>query len=170
MTHSRGGQNLGRLLAAALLVLMSFSYDFTNNPRVAYVRLLIPDTQQATAIFSDEEIAAFYTIQGAQFQSSMLYSPPAGRTQLPDPPTAYLRVAALAIDSLANNAARLGQAIKVLDVSISAAASELRKSAAALREIDDDAGAFAIIEQTPTTWAFTDRWWKQVQRQSGGFV
>src|SRR5690348_8237587 len=113
---------------------MSFTYDFDNNPRVAYVRLLIPDTQQATAIFSDEEINAFYVIQGAQFQSSMLYTPPAGQQNLPDQPVSYVRVAALALDSLANNAGRLGDAIKVLDVDIRAAAKQLREAATALRD------------------------------------
>ena len=137
---------------------------------MAYVRLLIPDTQQATAIFSDEEITAFYNIQGTQFQSSMLYSPPQGRQTLPDPPVSYLRVAALALDSLANNAARLGDAIRVLDVDIRSAAKQLRESAKELRETDDNAGAFALIEQTPTQWAFQDRWWKQAQRQSGGLI
>jgi hypothetical protein len=149
---------------------MSFTYDFTNNPQVAYVRLLIPDTQATKAIFSDEEITAFYYIQSAQFQSSMKYTPPAGALTLPSQPVSYLRVAALALDSLANNAARLGDAIRVLDVDIRAAAKHLRDAAAALRTIDDESGAFAIIEQTPTQWAFADRWWKQAQRQSGGLI
>ena len=153
---------------------MSFTYDFNNNPNVAYVRLLIPDTTQNAAlylpIFQDEEINAFYTIQASVFMSPQFWSPPSGSFQLPSSPLSYLRVAALAIDSLASNAAQLAVITKLLDVNVSAkdGAAALQARADKYRQIDDESGAFAIIEQVSTTWAFTDRYWKQVQRQSGG--
>lgn len=148
---------------------MSFTYSFTDAPAIAYVRLLISDTT-APGIFSDEEITAFYAIQRSQFQSSMFYSYPAGQN-LPLQPLSYLRVAALALDSLASNQARLASITQLLDVHLapSVAAKSLREQADNYRQVDDDSGAMAIIEQCPTVWAFQDRYWNQIQRQSGGY-
>jgi hypothetical protein len=148
---------------------MSFSYQFGNNPQIDYVRLLISDTQELNHIFEDSEISMAYSIQGAQFQSSMFFSPPAGRN-LPSSPVSYLRVAALLLDSLASNKARLSSITQLLDVHLapSVAAKALRDQAQAYRDTDDNSGAFMVIEQCPTTWAFQDRFWNQWQRQSGG--
>ncbi len=152
--------------------IIDFTYDFNTNPTVAYVRLLIADTVNTDAqpaIFSDTEINAFYVIQMSQFQSSMFFSGPAGRN-LPASPLSYLRVAALALDALASNKARLSSITKLLDVSLSPdkAAVALRDQAAEYRKIDDESGAFVMIEQCNTQWAFIDRYWAQVQRQTGG--
>ncbi len=149
-----------------------FSYSFDSNPLVAYVRLLISDTVNTDAnpaIFSDTEITAFYAIQQSQFQSSMFFSGPAGRN-LPLSPVSYLRVAALALDSLASNKSRLSSITQLLDVHLSPdkAANALRAQAAEYRAVDDDAGAFSIIEQVTTGWAFEQRFWSQIQRQQGG--
>ncbi len=146
----------------------TFTYDFATDPLIANVRLLISDTAEPF-IFSDEEIQAFYNIVASQYQSSMFFSGPAYRT-LPQQPVSYVRVAALALDSLASNAARLASVTKLLDVSLAPdkAAISLRDQAKAYREMDDDAGAFAIVEQVTTGWSFVDRFWSQVQRQSGG--
>lgn len=147
-----------------------FTYDFSSNPMVAYVRLLIPDTTAAlpnTPIFQDEEILAFYTIQASQFQSSMFFSGPAGKN-LPTSPLSYLRVAALAIDTIANNAAQIGIVSKLLDVQLKDAAAILGARADSFRKIDDESGAFAIVEQCQTVWATRQRYWNQVARQTGG--
>lgn len=148
---------------------MSFTYDFLTNANVAYVRLLTADTQQADAIFSDEEINAFYRIQQSQFQTGMFFSGVAG-TILPATPVSYLRVAALALDAIASNKSRLSSITQLLDVKLdpSKAAQALRDQAAAYRETDDNAGAFAIIEQVNDQWSFRDRWWKEFQRQQVG--
>jgi hypothetical protein len=166
-------------LAAAALCLMSFSYGPTNspptsNPPIDYVRLLISDTQQFNAagqpvyIFEDQEIQMFTQLQATVFQSSQFYSGPAGQ-YIPPSPVSYLRVAALALDAIASNKARLASIKKLLDVQLdsSDAAIQLRATAAEYRTVDDDAGAFAIIEQVNNMWSFRDRFWKQVQRQSG---
>lgn len=147
---------------------MSFTYDFNSNPMVAYVRLLIADTNVLNPVFQDEEITAFYSIQANQFQSSMYFSGAAGISNLPSNPVSYLRVAALALDALASNAARLSGVMKLLDVTlgIDKAAGSLRAQAKAYRETDDDAGAFVIVEQCNTSFSFVDRWFKQYQRQS----
>lgn len=147
---------------------LTFTYDFANYPMVAYVRLLIPDNNSENFVFSDTEIGAFYAIQQSTFQSAMYYSPPAGQ-QLPSQPLAYLRVAALALDTLASNKAKLASITRLLDVELKPAdaAKALHAQAEAYRDIDDNAGAFMIIEQVNNDATLLDRYWKQVQRQQG---
>jgi|SRR5580700_676241 hypothetical protein len=153
----------------------TYTYDFDSAPQISYVRLLIPDTSflpnvsPPQMIFSDQEITAFYQIQASTFQSGMFFSGVQGRN-LPSLPLSYVRVAALALDSLANNKGKLGNVIKLLDVSLDwkSAGALLREGAKTYREVDDDAGAFMIIEQTSTDWAFAQRWWNQFQRQTAG--
>lgn len=149
-----------------------FTYDFATNPLIANVRLLISDTintDAQPAIFSDTEIGAFYNIQQSQFQSSMFFSGPAGRI-LPYSPVSYMRVAALALGSLAANSARIAGITKLLDVSCSPkeAAQALRDQADQYRTVDDEAGAMAIFEQCTTVWGFAQRFWNQYQRQTAG--
>ena len=148
---------------------MSWTYSFVDNPNIAYVRLLIPDTDPVKIIFQDEEIQAFFAIQQATFQSGMFFSGVQGRN-LPSLPLSFVRVAALALDTLANTKGKLGNVVKLLDVQLDwkDAASILREGAKTYREVDDNAGAFMIIEQTPTDWAFAQRWWNQFQRQTAG--
>src|SRR5580692_801622 len=78
-----------------------------------YVRLLIPDTGGAASlpnngfVFSDQEIAAFTTINQLQgWQSSMFWSYVGGMF-LPSNPANYYRAAATALNALAGNQARL---------------------------------------------------------------
>ena len=148
---------------------MSFSYQFGDNPTIDYPRLLISDTQEPNHIFEDSEILAAFNINQLQFQSSMFFSPPGGRF-LPGAPLNYLRCAALLLDSLAANKSRLSSITQLLDVKLSpnVAAKSLRDQAQSYRDVDDNSGAFMIIEQCPTVWAFYDRFWNQQQRQSGG--
>lgn len=152
---------------------MAFSYDFDFNPAVAYIRLLLPDTVEDAAknlpVFQDAEIERLYTIQQMQFQSSMFFSPPAGRI-LPFAPVSLLRVAALGLDIIANNAAFTSLVTQLMDVKLSAkdASAMIAARANQYRQTDDEAGAFAIIEQVFTTWGFQDRFWRQTQRQMGG--
>lgn len=144
---------------------MSFTYNLGANPTIDYPRMLIGDTQPTNHIFEDEEITSAYAIQAAQFQSSMLYSFGAGQN-LPSSPVSYLRVAALLLDALASQKARLAVA-NLLDAKtdFQAASKQLHAQAEAWREVEDNAGAFMIIEQCTTTWGFLDRFYKQVQRQ-----
>jgi hypothetical protein len=148
---------------------MAFSYQAGANPTIDYPRLLISDTVELNHIFEDTEILAAYQINASQFQSSMFFSPPAGRN-LPSQPLSYLRCAALLLDALAANKSRLASIIQLLDVKLNPnlAAKSLRDQAQSYRDTDDNSGAFFIIEQCPTVWAFQDRFWNQIQRQSGG--
>ncbi len=147
---------------------MAFTYAYGANPVIDYPRMLIADTECTNHIFEDSEIMAFYVIQSAQFQSSMLYSFGQGQN-LPMPPVSYLRVAALMLMAIAGSQSRL-RITKLLDVSLSPdkAAQSLRDQANQWLEMDDNAGAFVIIEQVKNGWDFQDRFWKQMQRTTGG--
>jgi hypothetical protein len=160
---------LGGLLAALLVFTMSFSYNSCDgtNDTIDLVRLLISDTQSLNHIFEDTEIQGAYRIQAAQFQSAQFYSGPGGKN-LPTSPVSYLRVAALLLDSVAANKSRLASIKQLLDVKLdsSDAAIQMRETAAEYRQVDDDAGAFMIIEQVNDAFSFRDRFWKTVQRSS----
>lgn len=150
---------------------MSFTYTFGANPTIDYPRLLISDTVNnpptQPCVFQDEEITAMYGILSSVWQTGQFYSFPGGRT-LPTSPVSYLRMAGMLLNSIAANKSRLSSITQLLDVKLSPdkAAQALRDQAKAYFELDDDAGAFAIIEQCPNEWTFRDRYWKQVQRQS----
>ncbi len=148
---------------------MSFSYQMGANPGIDYIRLLIADTVETDHIFEDEEIRSAAQIQNSFFQSSMFYSPPAGQT-VPSAPISYLRVAALLLDCIASNKSRLASIMQLLDVKVDAgkASYALRMQADEFRQMDDNSGAFMIIEQVNTAWNFYDRFWSQIQRQQGG--
>lgn len=155
---------------------MSFSYQFGANPTIDYPRMLISDTQQFAAdgttriyIFEDSEISSAQVIVTLPFQSSMFYSGTAG-ANLPASPTNYLRCAALLLNSIAANKSRLASIKQLLDVKLDStdAAEQMRETAQMYLDMDDNSGAFFIAEQVNTVWAFKDRFWSQVQRQSGG--
>ena len=147
---------------------MAFTYIY-GTP-IFYVRLLIPDTNSATPIFQDDEIQGFMDINTFTWQSSMFSAYQSGNQQLPLTPSNFLRAAALALNTIAGNTARLGVISSLLDVKISGpqAAAALKAQADAYLAMDDNSGAFAIAEQVTTVWAFPDRWLAMLQRQTGG--
>lgn len=176
-----GGRAAFLFLIAGFLMGNDFTYGPaqsppTINPQIDYVRGLISDTQEFAAngttpvfIFSDTEITMFTQMQAAfGWQSAQFYSPPAGAF-LPSAPTGYLRIAATMLNSIAANKSRLSSIIQLLDVKLdpSKAAQALRDTADKYLEMDDNSGSFAIIESVNDNFSFTDRFWKQVQRQSG---
>ena len=146
---------------------MSWHYDFALYPTISRIRLMVADTDSSAQIFQDEEITAAIDIEGSTFQSAQFYSGPGGRT-VPNPPVPYRRAAALLLDALAANRARLASIKQLLDVKLdsSDAAIQLRAGAQALRDADDNSGAFFIAEQVNDSFSFRDRWWKQMQRQA----
>ena len=154
-------------LVAALLSVMSFSYGFGSNPAIDYPRLLIYDIVDSGHIFEDSEISAATAIETGAFQSSQFYSGASG-ANLPAAPVPYRRIAATLLDALAANKSRLGSAIQILDVKVDLGkvAISIRDQAKALRQADEDAGSFSIIEQVTDAFSQRDRFWKQVQRQS----
>jgi hypothetical protein len=156
----------------------SFSYGYGTNPIIDPVRLLVSDTVEFDPegnqvwVFADQEIQMAYNIQAQLFQSAQFYSPPSAAFTLPSQPVSQLRVAALLLDALAANTSRLATIKQVLDVRLDSAdaAIQLRATAAEYRQVEDESGAFAIIEQVNDAFSFRDRWWKQVQRTTGGIL
>ena len=149
----------------------------TINPPIDYIRGLVSDTVEFAPdgvtpvyIFSDQEIQMFTAMQSQAlgWQSTQYYSPPAGAF-LPSAPTGYLRIAATMLNALASNKSRLASIKKLLDVQLdsSDAAIQLRDTSQMYLDMDDNSGAVAIIEMVNDYFSFRDRFWKQVQRQSG---
>ena len=147
-----------------------FTYNNCDgtNDRIDFVRLLISDTVDLNHVFEDSEIEGAYRIQQNTWQSAQRCSN-AGGAYLPSTPVSYYRVAALLLDAIASNKSRLSSITQLLDVKLSpeAAAKALRDMAEGYRELDDNSGAFAIIEQVNNAFSFRDRVWKQYQRLQG---
>ena len=78
------------------------------------------------------------------------------------------------LNSLAANTARLSGILQILDVKLSMkdATAALQKQAQAWLDLDDNTGAFCVIEQVQQgdDASFKDRFWREVQRQSYGGV
>jgi hypothetical protein len=155
----------------------TFSYGFGSNSIIDPIRMLISDTQQygpdgstPAWIFADQEIQMAYAVQAGTWQSGQRWSPPTGQQTLPSVPVSPFRVAAILLESLASNKARLASIASMLDVRLGndKAAQELRALAKQYRQNDDESGAFAIIEQVNDVFSFRQRFWKEVQRQQAG--
>ena len=166
-------QSRGRVAAALFFLLMSFSYNNGANPPIDYPRLLISDTQEflpdgitRAYIFEDQEITAMTNIVQNVFQSSMVYDPPMS-AQFVQPPVPYLRIGAYLLNSMAATPAKLAGITALLDVKLSMkdSAAALQAQAKAWLEMDDNTGAFYIIEQVNDPASFRDRFWKEIQRQ-----
>lgn len=128
------------------------------------------DTLATNHIFEDSEIMAATAITANIWQSAQFYTPPSGVSALPTTPVSYYRIAALLLDAIASNKARLASITQILDVKLdpSKAAKALQDQANQYREIDDNSGAFVLIEQVNDQFSFVDRFWKQIQRQTAG--
>lgn len=156
---------------------MSFSYGGGTNPAIDAPRLLVSDTQQFALdgvtrlyVFEDSEILLAGAITAGVWQSSQFFSGVDGVATLPSTPSQYLRTAATLLFSLSANNARLAAIKQILDVRVDAtdAAEQMRKTAQSYLDMDDNSGAFALIEMVNSDFSFRDRFWKQVQRQSAG--
>ena len=145
---------------------MSFSYSFTDNPLVAQVRMLVPDTV-APGIFSDEEVNQAIYIESAQglYTSSQFVS---GAISAVAPQQVYSirRAAALLVDVLANNWGRLSVIEQMLDIKINGAASAkaLGDRAESLRRTEAMSGAYAIAEWVVDNFTAQERVYKQMLR------
>lgn len=164
-------------MRAALLVFMAgtFSYGFGSNMPIDAPRLLCSDTQQfgpdgitPIYVFADQEITAFSQIVSGIWQSSQFYSGAGGVATLPSAPANYYRIAAAMLFSLASNKARLASIKQILDVKLdsSDAAIQLRATAQSYIDLDENSGAFVVIEQVQNPFSFRDRFFSQVQRQA----
>jgi hypothetical protein len=156
----------------------TFTYQGGANPPIDYPRLLVADTVQfgadgTTPVFAfwDEEIQTATLIEMAVWQSGMHWTWQQGVTPLVNSNVVpWRRIAATLIDALASNQARISLISQQLDTKLNpGAVKDMQAQAAALREADDNSGAFVIIEQVNDGFSFIDRYWKTYQRQSGGF-
>lgn len=153
-----------------------FTYQGGLNPPIDYPRLMVSDTQQYLAdgvtpayVFSDQEILAIEQVVASPFQSAQFYSPPLGQ-QLPQGVVMpWFRIAASLLDCMVANKAKLASIKRILDVQLdsSDAAKWLQSQAKSYRDLDDNSGAFFIIEQVNNEWSLYQRYWAQVQRQQG---
>ncbi len=101
---------------------MTFTYEPSAElDATGMVRLLLNDVDEATAVFSDEEIAAFLSLEGDSVK----------------------RAAAQAIDTNATNEALASKVLRTQDVTTDGAklADAMRKHATALRDQADRADA-----------------------------
>lgn len=155
----------------------TFTYQGGDNPPIDYPRLLVADTIQfaedgTTPIFAfwDQEIQAATRIEMAVWQSGQYWSAGQGVTPLQNSSVIpWRRIAATLIDALAANQSRLNAISQMLDVKLNpGAVKDMQAQAQALRDADDNSGAFVIIEQVNDGWSFIDRYWKTIQRQSAG--
>lgn len=138
----------------------TYTYQYGANPTIDYPRLIIADTDVVNnPVFADEEI-----LMAGQIDTIAVFPMvgPAGFSRTFGTPSPR-RVAATLLDSLASNTSRLAAVLKVLDVQMdsSKAADQLRAQAKALRDIELNSGAFAIVEMSYND--FTDR--ERVEKQ-----
>lgn len=146
---------------------MSFTYDLATPSGI--VRLLVGDTDSAAPIWSDAEVAAALQVESSQgLYVSGQAAPTAQPFANPYIPQVYspYRAAALLLDSLAANYSRIQSVIELLDVKLSAArqSQDLRAQAANYREVEANAGHFAIAEMVQDQFSARERIWKVAQR------
>ena len=144
---------------------MSFSYDFTNYPAVAYVRLLVFDTNGVAPypIWEDEEITAALNL----FSSTNIIVGLSGYT--PAVPVqqqfSYRRSAALLLRGLAANQGRLAT-VGILDAKLNgpAAAKALQSIADDYVKSEENDGFFAVAEMVQDSFSMRERLWKMLYR------
>lgn len=151
---------------------MSFTYNPAAGDPISRVRLLIADTDAANPVYNDDEVNLALSQESSQslFISAQAIS--SGISVSPPIPQvfSYFRAAALLLDALAANKARLAAINELLDVKISAekASQELRATAKEYRDRENNAGHFAIAEMVYDIFSARERVWKQLLRLYAG--
>ena len=119
---------------------LTFTFDVSTN--AGKVRLLIADTDSEHAIFQDDEIDAFLSLENGSIRLA----------------------AAQAIDTIATSEALILKVIRALDLQTDGAklAEALFKRGRELRaqeesSLADPAGSWAIAEQVWNPWTFEER-------------
>jgi hypothetical protein len=149
---------------------MAFTYDLVNWPQGSYVRMLVADTDFNNPVFSDDEVNAALFLESSQnLYVSGMATPSGAASQVPVQVYSYYRAAALLLDSLAANKARLAAINELLDVHLTAekASQELRATAKEYRDTEANAGHFAIAEMVGDIFQARERVWKQLLRLYG---
>lgn len=150
---------------------MSFTYDFTTQPLLSTVRLLIFDTNAAQPIFQDDEISQFLYLKSSQAIYQSGQGNPTGNS-ISSPVIVYsvYSAAALALLSMAANKSYLSSISRILDVELdpSRAGKALKAMADSYLELENNSGAFAIAETQNNTWDAEERVTKQFLRLYSG--
>ena len=150
---------------------MSFTYDFTTQPSISYIRLLAADTMPP-GIFQDDEVNAALFLESSQsLYVSGQAAPIANATQNGGIPQIYSfrRSAALLLDSIAAQLAQQGAVASILDVKLACnqASAEAAARAKTLRDTEANNGSFAIAEMVVNQFAARERVYKQLLRLYG---
>lgn len=127
---------------------MTFTYSLSNW--LGKVRLLIPDRASDAFIFTDEELTAFYEMEGSNTK----------------------RTAALALETIASDTAMTLKVVNLPDLSTNgpATSDSLLRKADKLRQQADtedagsDGGGFDIAEWTNNNFSERERLYKEMQR------
>jgi hypothetical protein len=140
-----------------------FTYDFTNNPTVATVRLLVFDTSNVAPlpIWQDEEINAVLQIHSSQ---GIIVGLTGYNVNVPQT-YSYRRAAATLLRGLAGNKARMAT-VGLLDAKINGAAASaaLLKVAADYVTSEENDGYFAISEMVVNNFSMRERLTNQLYR------
>lgn len=148
---------------------MSYTYNFSTDPLLYQVRLLIPDTQYPW-VFTDDEINQFIYLESSQglYVSGQAAPTASSVTVLPQI-YSVRRSAAMGLDVIASKLSRLAGVEQLLDVKLSlgVAAKSAGDRANSLREQEAKLGSFAIAEIVSSDFAAKERVWAQLLRIEG---
>jgi hypothetical protein len=146
---------------------MSFTYDFTTQPLLSRVRMLIPDTVDVGHVFEDEEVNEAIFMESSQgLYSSGMADTTGLSVQPPIQVYSIRRAAAVLVDIMAGRAGAQAIVEQILDVKLSAKAvsDALHAYATCLRETEANSGAFAIAEWVVDPFSARERVYKQILR------
>lgn len=149
---------------------MSFTYDFTANLLLSQVRMLVPDTDATHPIFNDDEVNQALYLTSSQGLYVAAQAAAGGSNRNTTPLIYSVRMAAaLLIDALASNKAKLAVVEQILDVKIdpSRAQKALHEQAECLRDQERKLGSFAIAEVVTDSFSARERWYAQILRIEG---
>jgi|SRR5215469_940850 len=143
---------------------MAFTYDWTNAPTIAIIRLMVGDTDSANPIFQDDEINGALNLNSSQNIIVGLsgYYPPT----LSGNVYSYGRAAAMLLNGLSATKARV-VVTKVLDVSVNpeSASKALKDLAQSYIDQETSAGYFSVAEMGQDSFWMRERLWKMLYRQ-----
>ena len=149
---------------------MSFTYNFTTQPLLSQVRLLMMDTDSSAPIFDDDEVNQFIQMTSSQaiYQSGQA-NPTGNAVSAPVQVYSWYQAAALGLQTMAANKAYLASISKILDVTLDASKAQkaLMAMAQAYLARDDNSGAFAVAEWVNDEFSARERVYKQFLRLYG---
>lgn len=141
---------------------MSFTYDWTNYPQLAQLRLMVGDTDSTMPVFQDAEIQGALTATSSASIIVALsgYNPAVPQT------FSFGRAAAMLLQGLAASKAAI-IVNRALDINAtpSAAAAALQKLAQSYIDQENTAGYFAVAEMGDGAFWMRERLWKMLYRE-----